>query len=78
MRSNGDGAFKSIDAIEIAHMLMHIVAPEEQSPGYLALRAEGEHLAARIHQFVGIVRQQVEVQSILRKLCNVEVSSGQP
>src|SRR6185369_9442343 len=36
-------------AIEIAYMLMHIVATEEQSPGYLALGAKGKHLTAGIH-----------------------------
>ena len=59
-------------------MLMHIVAAKEQSLGYLALCAEGKHLAAGIHQFVGIVRQQVEVQPVLRKLGNVEVPPAGP
>ena len=59
-------------AIEVGPVLVHVVGADEQALDDLALRADRHHLAARIHELVGIVRQQVEVQPVLRELRLVE------
>src|SRR5262252_6811304 len=55
-------------------MLMHVVGSEEYPFCDLPLGPDGGHLAARIIELVRIVRQQIEVQSVTRKLCGVESS----
>ena len=57
-------------------MLMHEVGAEEETLSHLALGADGVNLAARIIKLVRIVRQQVEVQSVARKLRSVESPAG--
>ena len=51
-------------AIEIGPVLVHVVGAGEQAVHDLALGADRRHLAARVHELVGIVRQQVEVQAV--------------
>ena len=59
---------------EVGPVLVDIVGTEEQPLPDLPLGADRRRLAARVHQLVGVVRQQVEVQSVLGKLRLVEVA----
>ena len=59
-------------------MLMHVVGPDEQSLPYFAFRADGYHLAAWVHQLVGVILEEVEVQAIPRELGLVEITPARP
>ena len=51
---------------------MDVVGPKEESLKKLALGANRNHLAAGIHKLIGVVRNEVEVQTVLRELGLVE------
>src|SRR6185436_16747380 len=62
----------------VAEMLSHIISAKEQSLGKLALSANGKHLAARIHQLVRIIRQQIKVQTVSCELGAIKLSESGP
>ena len=45
-------------------MLVNVIGTDEQAFHDFSLGADREHLAARIYEFVRIVRQQIEIQSV--------------
>src|SRR5215210_164343 len=57
---------------------MHVIAAEEHSLKKLPLHADRQHLTSRVHQLIGIVRQEIEVQSKPCKLLAVEVAPAGP
>jgi hypothetical protein len=61
-------------AIEIGPVLMHVVGAREQAARDFTLGADRRHLAARVHELVGIVRQQAEVQPVAGELLLVEIA----
>src|SRR6185503_3908629 len=54
--------------------LTHIVGAKEQSLRNLSFSANRKDLAARIHQLVRVVRQQVKVQSVTSELGAIEIA----
>src|SRR5262249_32796034 len=59
-------------SVEIGPVLMYVVCSGDKPPGQLVLEACGKNLAARIHKLIRIMRQLVEIEPVLRKLCLVE------
>ena len=60
-------------AIEVGPVLVHVVGAGEEAVHDLTLRADRRDLAARIQELVGIVRQQIEVESVAGELRPVEI-----
>src|SRR6185503_15833360 len=56
------GGIQINSAIKIGPVLMHVVCPSDQPSYPLLLYADGNDLAAGIHELIRIVRQLVEVQ----------------
>ncbi|HVD94221.1 MAG TPA: hypothetical protein VNC21_18115 [Vicinamibacterales bacterium] len=51
--NHGDGANND-------RPVVHVIGPGEQAPHNLALRADGSHLAARVHERLRVVRQLID------------------
>src|SRR6185369_4190473 len=63
-------------AIEIGPVLVYVVGSEKESLEEFTFCAEGHDLAARIHQLVRIIRQQIEVQPKSRKLFAIKIGQA--
>ena len=59
-------------------MLMDVVGADEQALHDFTLGADRGDLAARVDELVGVVRQQAEVQPVLRELLLVEIALARP
>ena len=47
---------------------MDEISTDEQTARYFAFGAEGEDLAARVYELVGVVRQFAEIEAVAREL----------
>ncbi len=57
-------------------MLVYVIRAAEESFEQFALGSDGNHLAARVHQFIGIVRKQIEIQAVLGELRFIEAAAS--
>jgi len=56
-------------AIEVGPVLVHEVGAGEQTAQNLALDTDGRHLAPRIHELVGVIGKEIEVQTVAANCC---------